>query len=598
MYLGIDIGTSGVKALLMDDQARVVGSHDARLSVSRPQPGWSEQDPDDWIAAVGVAIAGLRAGHGQAFAKLAAIGLAGQMHGATLLGADDRPLRPCILWNDGRSGEECVELEARVDVRGLSGNIAMAGFTAPKLLWVARHEPDVFARIAKVLLPKDYVRLWLTGEHASDMSDSAGTLWLDVAGRRWSDALLAASDLTRDQMPRVVEGTETSGLLRADLAAEWGVPQVPVAGGGGDNAATACGMGLLSPGSGFLSLGTSGVLFTATERFAPNTDEAVHAFCHAVPDRWHQMGATLSAVDSLTWLARQLGGSPPELAALVPLQVSQPSEAMFLPYLSGERTPHNDPSMRGAFVDLSATTDRAAMVQAVMEGVAFALADCHDALTRHGAPLGAVYAVGGGVRSASWLRIIAAATGLTLLIPEMADLGAAFGAAKLARASLAPRFEAADFPPPGLRAEMQPDPALAEAYLDRRTRFRALYAALHPGKAGHAKPGDDFNGLAAAILGCPGRAAGHETLGQALSDPLLAGLLWRVMRDDLAALWPDRAALDRAMVAAYASARQLPTVPPPVMRKLQRADRPVLGFALQARADRAATEQAFRGSHG
>lgn len=481
MHLGIDIGTSGVKALLMDDAARVIGSRDAALTVSRPHPGWSEQDPDDWIAASRAAVAGLKAAFPAEFSRLASVGLSGQMHGATLLGADDRPLRPCILWNDGRSGAECAELEARVDVRGIGGNIAMAGFTAPKLLWVAKHEPEVFAAIAKVLLPKDYLRLWLTGGHASDMSDAAGTLWLDVAGRRWSDPLLQATGLTRAQMPEVIEGTAQSGRLRAEVAVEWGVPQVPVAGGGGDNAATACGMGLLAPGAGFLSLGTSGVLFTATERFAPNTDEAVHAFCHAVPGRWHQMGVTLSAVDSLTWLARQLGGTPPELAALVPETVARPADVLFLPYLSGERTPHNDPAARGAFIGLAAGTDRAALVQAVMEGVAFAFADCHDALTRTGGPLGAVYAVGGGARSAAWLRIIAAATGLTLMIPEAGDFGAAYGAAKLARACLAPAFDPGDFAPPGLRAEVQPDPALAAAYAGRRARFRSVYRALNDG---------------------------------------------------------------------------------------------------------------------
>ena len=481
MHLGIDIGTSGVKALLMDDAARVIGSHDAGLSVSRPKPGWSEQDPADWIAATRKAVAGLRAAHPEEFALLASVGLSGQMHGATLLGADDRPLRPCILWNDGRSGAECAELEARVDVRGIGGNIAMAGFTAPKLLWVAKHEPEVFARIAKVLLPKDYVRLWLTGTHATDMSDAAGTLWLDVAERRWSAALLAATGLTERQMPKVIEGTAQSGRLRAEIAAEWGVTRVPVAGGGGDNAATACGMGLLAPGAGFLSLGTSGVLFTATERFAPNTAEAVHAFCHAVPGRWHQMGVTLSAVDSLTWLARQLGGTAPELAMLVLDQVSAPSEVTFLPYLSGERTPHNDPAARGAFIGLSAGTDRAALVQAVMEGVGFAFADCHDALTRTSGPLGAVYAVGGGARSSAWLRIMAAATGLTLLIPEAGDYGAAYGAAKLARASLSPSFQPGDFAAPGLRAEVQPDPVLAAAYAERRARFQSIYKALNHG---------------------------------------------------------------------------------------------------------------------
>jgi xylulokinase len=484
LHLGIDIGTSGVKALLMRDAGQVLASRDAALTVSRPHPGWAEQNPDDWITAVQTAVGALRRDFPSDFARLASVGLAGQMHGAVLLGADDRPLRPCILWNDGRAADHCALFESRADVRGLSGNIAMAGFTAPKLLWLAEHEPRLFAATRKVLLPKDYVRLWLTGEHATDMSDAAGTLWLDVGQRRWSPELLAATALTPDQMPRVLEGTAVSGHLRADLAAEWGVPPVPVAAGGGDNAATACGMGVLEPGAGFLSLGTSGVLFAATRHFRPNTAEAVHAFCHAVPDRWHQMGVTLSAVDSLSWLARQMGATPPELAALVPRDVARPSDVLFLPYLSGERTPHNDPMARGAFVGLSAADDRGALVQAVMEGVAFALADCHDALGRSGVTIGPVFAVGGGARSESWLRVIAAATGLTLLIPEAGDFGAAFGAAKLARASLAGGFDAGDFAPPPIRARVVPDPALSRAYLPRRARFRQLYAALNGGVDG------------------------------------------------------------------------------------------------------------------
>jgi xylulokinase len=282
----------------------------------------------------------------------------------------------------------------------------------------------------------------------------------------------------------VLEGTAVSGHLRADLAAEWGVPRVSVAAGGGDNAATACGMGVLEPGAGFLSLGTSGVLFAATRDFRPNTAEAVHAFCHAVPGRWHQMGVTLSAVDSLSWLARQMGQAGPDLAALVPIHPQKPSDVLFLPYLSGERTPYNAPGARGAFVGLSAADDRAALVQAVMEGVAFALADCHDALTRSGVAIGPVFAVGGGARSESWLRIIAAATGLTLLIPEAGDFGAAFGAAKLARACHAGGFDPGAIMPPPIRARIMPDPALSRAYLPHRARFRQLYAALNGGLDG------------------------------------------------------------------------------------------------------------------
>ena len=253
MYLGLDIGTSGVKAMLVDENFATVGVAHAPLTVSRPHPGWSEQDPQDWIAACDATITELAREHGAEMARLKAIGLSGHMHGATLLDANDKPLRPCIMWNDGRSGAQCAELESRADFRGIGGNIVMAGFTAPKLLWVAENEPEIFAKVAKVLLPKDYVRLWLTGDHVAEMSDAAGTLWLDVGKRAWSDELLKATGLTRDQMPSLVEGTDVSGTLRSELAQKWGVPRVPVAGGGGDNAATACGMGVITPGTGFLS---------------------------------------------------------------------------------------------------------------------------------------------------------------------------------------------------------------------------------------------------------------------------------------------------------------------------------------------------------
>lgn len=363
MYLGIDLGTSGIKAMLVDESFATVGVAHAALTVSRPHPGWSEQAPADWIAAAEAAIGALRRDHPQDMARLQAIGLSGHMHGATLLDASDQVLRPCILWNDGRSGPQCAELTARADFHGIAGNLVMAGFTAPKLLWVAQNEPAIFARVAKVLLPKDYLRLWLTGEHVAEMSDAAGTLWLDVGRRDWSDALLAATGLTRAQMPRLVEGSEVSGHLRADLAERWGIPRVPVAGGGGDNAATACGMGVMTPGTGFLSLGTSGVLFAATASYAPNTADAVHTFCHAVPDTWHQMGVILSATDSLTWLAEITGKSVPELAAMVG-DVTAPAPVTFLPYLSGERTPLNDPDATGAFLGLRRATGLADLAQA------------------------------------------------------------------------------------------------------------------------------------------------------------------------------------------------------------------------------------------
>ncbi|MFT4012819.1 MAG: xylulokinase [Paracoccus sp. (in: a-proteobacteria)] len=477
MYLGIDLGTSGIKAMLLREDFSVAGVAHAALAVDRPHPGWSEQEPADWIAACEEVIAALSREHPSEMARLQSIGLSGQMHGATLLDASDRVLRPCILWNDGRSGPQCAELTARADFHGIAGNLVMAGFTAPKLLWVAQHEPEIFGRVAKVLLPKDYLRLWLTGEHVAEMSDAAGTLWLDVARRDWSDDLLTATGLSRSQMPALVEGSDVSGHLRADLAERWGIARVPVAGGGGDNAATACGMGVMTPGAGFLSLGTSGVLFAATESYAPNTGEAVHTFCHAVPRTWHQMGVILSATDSMTWLSEITGRPVPELAAMV-TDVQAPSPVTFLPYLSGERTPLNDPDASGALLGLRRASGLPDLAQAVMEGVGMAFADCVQALRKAGTGIDAAYAVGGGARSREWLRIIASITGLTLLEPEDGDFGAAFGAARLAAACVTGDLSERTFARPTVRAEIAPDPRLAEQYAEKYKAYRAAYKPL------------------------------------------------------------------------------------------------------------------------
>jgi xylulokinase len=307
MYLGIDIGTSSVKALLLDGQGVIVSQGSYPLDVSRPQANFSEQDPDSWWRATVNAVGTLPA---PARAAVQAIGLSGQMHGATLLDKEDRPLRPAILWNDGRSAAECIDLERREpDSRAITGNIMMPGFTAPKLLWVSRHEPDIFRRTASVLLPKDYVRLKLTGEKVSDMSDASGTGWLNVGARDWSDAMLEATGLGRAHMPRLVEGTTSSGSLTPAAADQLKVPQVVVAGGGGDNAASGVGLGVVSPGQAFLSLGTSGVLFVVTDRFRPNPNRAAHAFCHCLPGRWHQMSVMLSASSALDWVALGRSGT-------------------------------------------------------------------------------------------------------------------------------------------------------------------------------------------------------------------------------------------------------------------------------------------------
>src|SRR2546427_121623 len=357
------------------------------------------------------------------------------MHGATLLDAGDRPLRPAILWNDARSGLECEELVAKVPAtHAITGNLAMPGFTAPKLIWVAKHEPEVFARVATVLLPKDYLRLRLTGEKVSDMSDAAGTLWLDVARRDWSDVMLEGCRLSRAHMPRLVEGSEASGRLLPEIAASWGIHHpVTVTGGGGDNAASAVGIGAVAPGQGFVSLGTSGVLFVVNDRFSPNPARAVHAFCHALPRRWHQMSVMLSAASCLRWVTRLVGG-PNEAAVLAEVATLDEQERapapICLPYLSGERTPHNDPAALGVFFGLTHGTDRRALVYAVIEGVSFGLADGLDALGSGGTRAGVLSIVGGGPPSALWAPPLADVLQAPRRVHAAREAGVALGAAR------------------------------------------------------------------------------------------------------------------------------------------------------------------------
>ncbi len=477
MFLGIDIGTSGVKAVVLDEAGVVAGQGTAPLAVQRPHPLWSEQDPDAWWAATEAAVLAIDPAVRGA---VRGVGLAGQMHGATLLGADDRVLRPAILWNDGRSAAECAAMEAAVpDLRAIAGNIAMPGFTAPKLMWVRAHEPDLFAQIATVLLPKDHVRLRMTGDKASDLSDSAGTLWLDVGARRWSDALLGACGLTQAQMPALYEGSQATGTLRADVAARWGMTRVPVAAGGGDNAAGAAGVGVVSDGDALLSLGTSGVIFVATRDFRPNPAQAVHAFCHCLPDLWHQMAVHLSAAACVDWVARATGAAG---AAEVFTRAESAGPAsgpeLFLPYLSGERTPHNDPLVRGAFLDLDNDTDSARLAQAVLEGVAFALADGVDALRDAGTIVDRLAVIGGGARSTYWGRIIAAAVGADLVYLQGGEVGPALGAARLAQLAVDGGDPATVCAAPPVSRTLVPEPDLVDRLAAKRDLFRAAYPRL------------------------------------------------------------------------------------------------------------------------
>lgn len=474
MYLGLDLGTSSVKALLIAEDQQTLAEASEPLTVSRPHDGWSEQAPADWIAAAETALDALAAKVDLSAVK--GIGLSGHMHGATMLDAADEPLWPCILWNDTRSATQAKSMDANPSWRAISGNIVFPGFTAPKVQWMRETHPDVFDQVKCVLLPKDYLRLWLTGEKVAEMSDAAGTSWLDTGARDWSKDLLALAGLSREVMPRLVEGSAVSGTVRPDLAARWGLARsVPVAGGGGDNAASAIGMGVVKPGQAFVSLGTSGVLFAACDGFQPDADTAVHTFCHALPKMWHQMGVILSATDALNWWANMVGSDAATLTSeLGALQA--PTRTTFLPYLGGERTPHNNAAVRGGFTGLDHATDRQAGTRAVLEGVAFALADCRDALAAAGTSIDTCVAVGGGSHSQYWLEAVATALNVPLDIPAQGDFGAAFGAARLGMmaAGHTPSDVAA---PPPIQRSVTPNAALKDDYLAAHARYRE--AARH-----------------------------------------------------------------------------------------------------------------------
>lgn len=475
MYLGLDVGTSAIKAVVLDDNDGLVAEAHVPLIVSRPGPLRSEQQPEAWWQAAEAAVLSINA---DVRARVSAIGLAGQMHGAVLIGDAGTPLRPAILWNDGRAQAECAELEARIpDSRRITGNMAMAGFTAPKLLWIARHEPEVFEQTRRILLPKDYLRLCMTGDFATDMSDAAGTLWLDVARREWSEAMLSACSLDRDAMPALFEGPDITGVLRAPVAQAWGMQRVPVVAGAGDNAAAAVGLGVVSANQAFVSLGTSGVVFVVTDAPAPSPERGVHAFCHTLPERWCQMSVMLSAASCLDWAARLLGlaGAPALLSAAE--QAEGSGGVIFLPYLTGERTPHANPAAKGVLFGLTDCTGPGQIARAVVEGVALGLRDGVDALRAAGSDPQDFQVAGGGGRSAFWCGLIASALGRPLILGPHSEAGPAFGAARLARAALAPGSELAGQVTTELR-RLEPEPRMIEHFDARLSRFRRLYGQL------------------------------------------------------------------------------------------------------------------------
>jgi xylulokinase len=481
--LGIDLGTSALKAILVDEEERLLAEASIAIATSHPRPGWSEQDPRAWWRALEAAVAQLRAEQPGAFRHVGALGLSGQMHGAVALDGRDEPVRPAILWNDGRATRECALLaEAVPDLPQVAGIVAMPGFTAPKLLWLRRNEPEAFARTKTVLSPKDYLRLRLTGEAVTDMSDAAGTLWLDQAARDWSDPILSASGLGREHMPRLAEGNARAGEVIPSVRRAWGMDgPVVLAGGAGDAAAAAIGIGAVEAGDAFVSLGTSAQYFVTDAAYRPQPELLLHAFAHALPDRWFRMAALLNGATCLQWIAGLLGER--DIAALLERAEAAhrgPSRLLFLPYLSGERTPHNDPHARGVFVGLDHATGALDLVQAVLEGVALSLREAQECLAATSLRSGPVAAVGGGARSRFWMQLLAHCLDRPVLRYAGSEKGPALGAARLARMALTGEKPAEVCRKPAVLDVLEPDRALAGAYAGRFEAFASLYRALKP----------------------------------------------------------------------------------------------------------------------
>lgn len=488
--LGLDVGTSGAKAVLIAEDGRVVATATEEYPLHTPQPLWSEQDPADWWRGSRTALRRVVQESGLPAAEIVGLGLTGQMHGAVFLDAQDRVIRPALLWNDQRTGPQCDEITRRVGIERLiaiAGNPALTGFQAPKVLWLRQHEPEHYARVQRLLLPKDYIRLMLTGEAATDASDAAGTLLLDLERRDWSDELLAALEIPRAWLPRVYEGPQVTGRLRPEVAAELGLPSdLPVIAGGGDNAAAAVGTGIIRDGVISSSIGTSGVLFAHSDAIRRDPEGRLHTFCHAVPGAYHLMAVTLSAGGALQWLRNSLRALAPELhyddltrqAATVPPGAEG---LLFLPYLSGERTPHRDPLARGAFVGLTLRHGVGHLARAVMEGVVFSLLDGLTIMRELGLEIDEVRAIGGGARNPLWRQMQADMFGQPLHRMR-AEEGPAFGAALLAGVGAGVYRDVAAAVQAAVATSdtVQPDATSAAAYAQQYAIYRTLYPALRP----------------------------------------------------------------------------------------------------------------------
>lgn len=487
LFLGLDVSTTGAKALLINERGSVVSSATAPLALSAPHPLWSEQDPRDWWIGIVKSIRQALEQAGVSGSEVTSIGLTGQMHGLVLLDEQGEVLRPAILWNDQRTGAQCDDMRARLGKEHLiqiTGNDALTGFTAPKILWVQQNEAEIYARARHILLPKDYIRYRLTGDYAMDKADGSGTILFDLKNRDWSPEVLAALDIPANWLPPTFEGPAVTGYVSMLAAAETGLVQgIPVVGGGGDQAAQAVGVGAVQPGIIALTLGTSGVVFATTESPLIEPEGRLHAFCHAVPDRWHFMGVMLSAAGSLQWYRDTLApGVSFDTLVNEAGDIKAGSEGLlFLPYLTGERTPYPDPLVRAAWIGLTVRHTRAHMTRAVLEGVAFGIKDSFRLILQAG--LGHIEQVrisGGGAKSELWRQIMADVLGVELVTVNTTE-GAAYGAALLAGvgAGFYENVPAACEATIQITGRTSPTQA-TRAYQDYYPHYCALYPALAP----------------------------------------------------------------------------------------------------------------------
>jgi xylulokinase len=479
ILLGLDVGTGGARAVAVDESGNMVAEASSEYPLHSPRPGWTEQDPEDWWQGAKEALGKVAA---EVEDEIVGLGLTGQMHGSVFLDASGEVIRPALLWNDQRTYRQCEKITESVGEERLiqlSGNPALTGFQAPKILWLKDEEPENYSRVSSILLPKDYVRLRLTGEHATDASDAAGTLLLDVKSRDWSGEILDALEIPAEWMPEVYEGPENTGALHEDVAGELGLPSgIPVAAGGGDNAAAAVGVGVVVEGLLSSSVGTSGVLFAASGGFTPDPSGRIHAFCHAVPEEYHLMGVTLSAGGSLQWWRDATGADYDELVEATEKVPPGAEGLVFLPYLSGERTPHLDPQARGAFVGLTSRHSIPHMTRAVMEGVVYSLRDSLKIMRELDVPVEQVRATGGGARSPLWRQLQADVYGVPIH-RTTADEGPAHGAALLSGVAAGVYRDVAEAcSTVRLREEMtEPDPERTKIYEEYYEVYRLLYPA-------------------------------------------------------------------------------------------------------------------------